>query len=165
MTKTILTRILNQTEPSLPRRNKQEFREFKKHSSKNHLPPLPSRTRHSPIQALGIPLKPGVRTRHLPIPTRTLLPRTSVQCPSLLPQSPTGMDTLQIRPGGLLCLLFGKNQNELSSKCSVWANRPESQGQSNMIQKTVEPIVIEKGQGLGTPLPSVGKVKTKKDGS
>lgn len=37
----------------------------------------------------------------------------------------------------------------------------ESQGQSNMIQNTVEPIVLEKGQGLGTPLPSVGKVKTK----
>lgn len=69
------------------------------------------------------------------------------------------MDTRQIRPEGLLCLLFGKNQNELSSKSSVWAL--ESQGQSNMIQNTVEPIVLEKGQGLGTPLPSVGKVKTK----
>lgn len=92
MTKTILTRILNQTEPSLPRRNKQEFREFKKdsmHSSKNHLPLL-SRTRHSPIQALGIPLKPGLRTRRHPIPTRTLLPRTSLQCPSVLPQSQLG---------------------------------------------------------------------------
>lgn len=31
-----------------------------------------------------------------------------------------------------------------------------------MIQNTVEPIVREKGQGLGTPLPSVGKAKTKK---
>lgn len=97
MTKIILTRILNQTEPSLPRRNKQEFRGFKKdsmHSSKNHLPLL-SRTRHSPIQALGIqalgiPLKPGLRTRCHPIPTRILLPRTSLQCPSVLPQSQLG---------------------------------------------------------------------------
>ena len=154
MTKTILTRILNQTEPSLPRRNKQEFREFKKdsiHSSKNHLPLL-SRTRHPPeARTKDTPSSyPNLNT-----PSQDL---SAVSIPS--PPVPTGMDTRQIRPGGLLCLLFVKNQNELSSQCSVWANRPESQGQSNMIQNTVEPIVREKGQG--TSLPSVGKVKTTK---
>lgn len=82
------------------------------------------------------------------------------KCASLLLQSPNGMGTRQIQIG-LLCLLFGRNQNELSPKCSVWTNRPESQGQSNMIQDTVDPPGIRKGSRAGDTAAKCGQSQDK----